>query len=331
MNDTLATRALRKLWIGLAAAVALGAAGQAAGQEAAFPSRPIKLLVATTAGGNSDLTARMLADKLTAVWGQPVLVEQRVGANGMIAAQALAKAPPDGYTAYLSLSSMVQNVLLQPNPGYKIEDFAPVTMVISIPIALAVGGTVPINTVGELMKMAKDKPGSVSYGSYGTGSGAHIIGSALSRAASVNLVHVPYKGEASSYTDLVSGQLTSAFGSTGFYAAQLSSGKVKLLAITGPQRMPRFPNVPTMAEAGYPGANLPGWSGLFLPAGTPEPIVARFSQEVRKILAMPDVRTRLDDMGFIPVGNSSQEFGQYIKSEVGAWSTIIKENNIKLD
>jgi tripartite-type tricarboxylate transporter receptor subunit TctC len=331
MNDSIAMGALRKLCIGLAAASALGAAGQAASQEVAFPSRPIKLMVATTAGGNSDLTARMIADKLAVVWGQPVLVEQRVGANGMIAAQALAKAPPDGYTAYLSLSSMVQNVLLQPNPGYKIEDFVPVTMVISIPIALAVGGTVPASTVGDLMKMAKDKPGSVSYGSYGTGSGAHIIGSALARAAGVNMVHVPYKGEASSFTDLASGQLTSAFGSTGFYAAQLSTGKVKLLAITGSQRMARFPNVPTMAEAGYPGANLPGWSGLFLPAGTPEPIVARFSQEVRKILAMPDVRTKLDDMGFVPVGNSSQEFGQYIKSEVGTWSAIIKENNIKLD
>lgn len=327
MSTSIASRAL----CALAAALALCAAGPVAGQEATFPNRPVKLIVATTAGGSSDLTARMIADRLGAVWGQSVVVEQRLGANGMIAAQAVAKSPPDGYTAYLSLSSMVQNVLLQPNPGYKLEDFVPVTMVVSIPIAFAVGGSVPAKTVADLMKMAKDKPGSVSYGSYGTGSGAHIMGSALARAADVTLVHVPYKGEVASYTDLVGGQLTSAFGSTGFYAAQLASGKVKLLAITGQKRLDRFPDVPTMAEAGFPSANLPGWSGLFLPAGTPAPIVARFSQEVRKILADPGVQAKLVDMGFVPVGNSSEEFAQYIKTESANWQTVIKQNNIKLD
>jgi tripartite-type tricarboxylate transporter receptor subunit TctC len=323
--------ALRRTALLCAAAMALGAGSAAWAQEAKYPTRPIKLIVATAAGGNSDLMARMIGDKLGAAWGQTVVVEQRVGANGMIAAQFVAKSPPDGYTVYLTLSSIVQNMLLQPMPGYKIEEFAPVTMLISIPIALAIGGNVPVNTVSDLMKLAKDKPGSVSYGSYGTGSGAHIIGSALARAADVNLVHVPYKGEAASYTDLVSGQLTAAFGSAGFYAVHLASGKVKLLAITGQQRMTRFPNVPTMAEAGYPGANLPGWAGLVMPAGTPEPIVSKFATEVRKILAMPDVRSRLGDMGFVPVGNTSQEFAQYLKTEATAWSTIIKENNIKLD
>lgn len=323
--------ALRRTALLCAAAVGLGAGSATWAQETKYPTRPIKLIVATSAGGNSDLMARMIGEKLGAAWGQAVIVEQRVGANGMIAAQFVAKAPPDGYTVYLSLSSIVQNTLLQPLPGYKIEEFAPVTMVISIPIAMAVGGDVPVNTVPELMKLARDKPGSVSYGSYGTGSGAHIIGAALAKAADVKLVHVPYKGEAASYTDLVSGQLTSAFGSAGFYAAHVASGKVKLLAITGQQRMARFPDVPTMAEAGYPGANLPGWAGLLMPAGTPQPIVAKFAAEVRKVLAMPDVRSRLDDMGFVPVGNTSQEFAQYLKTEATAWSTIIKENNIKLD
>jgi tripartite-type tricarboxylate transporter receptor subunit TctC len=321
----------RILLSGLAAAAALALSTAVQAQPAPFPSRAVKLIVATAPGGSADLTARILAEKLSAAWGQPVVVEQRTGANGMVGAQALAKAAPDGYTAYMSLSSMVQNLLLQPNPGYKLEDVMPVSMVAVLPIVLAANATVPVSSVEDLIKLAREKPGALSYGSYGTGGGGHIIGVGLNRAANTQMIHVPYKGEAASFPDLISGQITAAFGSTGFYTPHVAAGKVRLLAVASPARLKRFPNVPTFAEAGYPGVNLPGWTGVFLPAGTPAAIVNKFSQEIRNALAMPDVQNRLLDFGYEPNGTTPEEFAQYIKAELPRWSAVIKENNIKLE
>lgn len=306
--------------------------GPVASQEAGnFPNKPVRLMLATAPGGATDILARMLADKLSSAWSQTVLVEQRVGANGMIAAAALAKAPPDGHTAYLSISSVVQNVLLRPNPGYKLDELAPVTLVATIPIAFAVSSSLNINSVADLVKHAKSKPEGVTYGTSGTGSGSHLVGAALASAAGIKMIHVPYKGEASSLADLLNRQLTVGFGSAGFYATQEASGKVKVLAVTGPRRVERYPHIPTLAEAGYPAVNLPGWYGLFLPAGTPKPIVAKFSQEVRRIVALPDVQAKIHEVGFVPVGNSSEEFTRYIANEMDTWSKVIQQNNIQVD
>jgi len=321
----------RRVLPAIAAALALCGAGSALAQEAAFPNKPVRLMLATAPGGATDILARMIADKLSGTWGQTVLVEQRVGANGMIAAAALAKAAPDGHTAYLSISSMVQNVLLRPNPGYKMEEMAPVTLVATIPIAFAVSSSLNINSVADLVKYAKSKPNGITYGTSGTGSGSHLVGAALAGAAGFQATHVPYKGEVSSLADLLSEQLTVGYGSTGFYAAQEASGKVKVLAVTGPKRVARYPHIPTLAEAGFPGTNLPGWYGLFLPAGTPKAVVQKFSDEVRRVIAMPDVQAKIHEVGFVPVGNSSDEFSRYIASEMEVWSKVIKENNIKVD
>ena len=185
--------------------------------------------------------------------------------------------------------------------------------------------------IDDLIKLAREKPGALSYRSYGTGGGGHIIGVGLNRAANTQMIHVPYKGEAASFPDLISGQITAAFGSTGFYTPHVAAGKVRLLAVASPMRLKRFPNVPTFAEAGYPGVNLPGWTGVFLPAGTPPAIVNKFSQEIRNALVMPDVQNRLLDFGYEPNGTTPEEFAQYIKAEVPRWSSVIKENNIKLE
>jgi tripartite-type tricarboxylate transporter receptor subunit TctC len=315
----------------LALALTLLAMAAAAAAADPFPARPVKLLVATAAGGSNDVTARLVAEKLAAAWGQPVLVEQRVGANGMIAAQQLAKAPPDGYTAYLSLSSVVQNTLLRGNPGYKLDQLVPVSMVASIPITLATQANSKITSVAELVSAARTKPDGISYSTSGVGGGSHIIALALSKASGISMVHVPYAGESQALPDLLEGRLGFAIGSAGFFGTQAAAGKARLLAVTGPRRLPLFPDVPTMAEAGYPGANLPGWVGLFLPAGTPEPVVARYSEAVRKALADADVRKRIEELGFLPVGNTRAEFAGYIQSELGAWAGIIRDNNIKLD
>lgn len=315
----------------MAAALALGVPTAATAQGTDFPNRPVKLMVATAAGGNSDALARAIAEKLTAAWGQQVLVENRVGANGMIATQALIRSPADGYTAYLSISNMVQNVLLRKTPGYRMEDLAPVSMVAIYPIAFAASAKTSITTVPELLALARQKPGTVNFGSYGVGSGAHVIGAAISHEAGVQMTHVAYKGEAASFTDLVSGQLMTNFGSVGFYANQLSTGTVRLLAVASPHRLKRFPDVPTLAEAGFPAANLPGWAGIFLPAGTPAAVTNKFTEAVRKVVAMPDIQARIYDFGFEPVGGNAEEFKKHIDDEIVKWSKAINDSNISID
>jgi len=331
MSYAIGSHALRIVLCAFAAWVALLLPVSAVGQEGGFPNRPVKIIVATAAGGSADVTIRLVAEKLSVAWGQPVVVEQRTGANGMIATQLLARSAPDGYTAYMSLSAMVQNVLLRSNPGYKLDDVVPVSMVVSIPITLAAGANSPISSIADLVNAAKSKPDSLSYSTSGIGGGSHITMMALSKAAGISMVHVPYAGEAQALPDLLEGRLALAIGSAGFFGAQANAGKAKLIAITGPRRIPQYPDVPTMAEAGYAGANLPGWAGIFLPRGTPAPIVNRFSESVRKVLADPEIRQRIETLGFLPIGNSSSEFASYIQSEARTWSTIIKENNIKLD
>jgi tripartite-type tricarboxylate transporter receptor subunit TctC len=314
----------------MAAGVMFALPQTAAAQSGDFPNRPIKLMVATAPGGSADATARMIADNLTAAWGHPVVVENKVGANGMIAAQTLVKAPPDGYTIYMSLSSIVQNLLLQPTPGYRMEELAPVSMVAILPIALAAPVQLPASNLGELVALAKQKPGSVSYGSYGVGSGAHVIGVALNKKAGVDMTHIPYKGEADSFADMVNGRVSTAWGSVGFYANQLSGGKVKLLAVASPHRLKAFPNVPTLGEAGFPEANLAGFTGLFLPAGTPPAIVNKYSQAVAKAIATPEIQTKMVSFGYEPMTNAPEAFKKQLDDEMQKWSTIIRENNIKL-
>ena len=299
--------------------------------EPAFPSKPIRFLIPTTAGGNLDLLARLIAGKLGDAWGQPVVVEGRPGANTMLATTAVAKAPPDGYTVLFTISGFVQNLVLQANPPYKAADLVPVSMVASFPIALAANAQLAASDLGGVIKLARQAPDKLSFGSYGIGSGGHIIGEGLNKAAGVKIKHLAYKGESASFIDLVGGEIELAYGSVGFYARQLSGGKIKLIAVASAKRLKNFPDVQTFAEAGYPEINLPGWGGMFLPAGTPAPVVDKFVQEVRRIVAMPDVQAKIYEMGFEPVGSNSSEFAKVVASDLKAWGKIVRDNNIKLD
>jgi len=321
--------ARRRLAAGAGLAWMLPASGSA--QEGPFPSKTVRIVIPTAPGGNLDLLARVVAEKLQAAWGQQVIVESRAGANTMLATSLVAKSPADGYTALFTISGFVQNLVLRSDASYKASDLAPVSLVASFPIVLAAHAGMPANSLAELVRLAKDKPRSLSFGSYGVGSGGHIIGEGLNRAAGMEIQHVPYKGEAASLPDLLSGQIQLAYGSTGFFARQMSTGKIKLLAVANPQRLKDFPAVPTFSEAGFGDVNLPGWGGLFLPAGTSAPVLDKWVQEVRRITAMPDVQKRIFDMGFEPVGNSGAEFAQVIDSDLRKWASVVRAVGIKLE
>jgi tripartite-type tricarboxylate transporter receptor subunit TctC len=314
----------------VAAGFALLAAVPAWAQDT-FPNKPVKLVIPTAPGGNMDVLARVVAAKLSEAWGQPVVVESKPGANTIVATTAVAKSAPDGYTALFTISGFVQNLVLRSNPQYKMSDLAPVSIVASFPIALAANAKLPADDLASVVKLAKQAPGKYTFGSYGVGSGGHLIGEGLNKAAGIDIKHTAYKGEAPSFTDLVSGEIALAYGSVGFYANQLSGGKVKLIAVAAPHRLKAFPNVPTFAEAGFADINLPGWGAMFLPAGTPAPIVDKYVSEIRKIVQMPDVQARIAQLGYEPVGNTNAEFAQFLQQDLQRWTKIAREGNIRLD
>jgi len=324
-------RLRRTLLAATAAVSALLLSTGTAWAQPAFPSKPIRFVIPTAPGGNLDLLARIVAGKLGDAWGQQVIVEGKPGANTMLATTAVAKAPADGYTVLFTISGFVQNLVLQRNPQYKSSELAPVSLVASFPIALAANVKLPADDLAGVIRLARQSPDKFSFGSYGMGSGGHIIGEGLNKAAGVKIKHLAYKGEAASFVDLASGDIELAYGSVGFYARQLSAGKIKLIAVASDKRLKNFPNVPTFAEAGYPDTNLPGWGGMFLPAGTPAPIVEKFVQEVRRIVALPDVQAKIHGMGFEPVGNTNTEFARVIASDLQAWGRIVQDNGIRLD
>ncbi len=313
------------------AALALCAAVPATAQTAPFPSKPVRIVIPTAPGGNMDVLARLYAAKLTEAWGQQVIVESKPGANTILATTAVAKSPADGYTALFTISGFIQNLVLQSNPQYKMSDLAPVSLVASFPIALAANAALPANDLAGVVRLAKQAPEKYTFGSYGVGSGAHLVGEGLNKAAGIRIKHAAYKGEAASFTDVASGDIALAYGSVGFYANQIATGKVKLIAVAAPHRLKTFPDLPTFAELGYPDINLPGWGAMFLPAGTPAPIVEKYVQEIRRITAMPDVQARLYALGYEPVANTNTEFAQFLQEDLKRWTKIARENDIRLD
>lgn len=323
------TFSLRRTLIALAAGTVL-LSGVSTHAQDRFPSKPVRFIIPTAPGGNLDVLARLIADKLGQSWGQPVIVESRPGANTILATTAVARSPADGHTALFTISGFAQNLVLQPNPQYKAEDFAPVSLVASFPIALAASTQLPADDLAGIIGLAKASPDKFTFGSYGVGSGGHVIGEGLNKAAGVRIRHVAYKGEAPAFTDLVNGSIDLAYGSMGFYGRQVSGGKVKLIAVANPNRLKAYPNVPTLAESGYPDVNLPGWGGVLLPAGTPAAVVEKFSKEIQRVTAMQDVQEKILDLGFEPVGNSSEEFGKQIASDVKQWGKIVRESQITL-
>ena len=314
-------------------AAALGSLGagvlpRAQAQTQPFPSQVIKFVIPTPAGGGHDTMMRIIGQKLTDAWGQPCIVESRSGASGAIAAATVSQAPADGYTVLIGYSALLSNTVLMPKPGYRLEDLQPVGMLALTPIAFGVRESLPASTLKQYVALAKTRPGKLSYGSYGPGSGGHFVGELFNMAAGIDTVHVPYKGEPPALQDLIGGQIDAAVVSVG--GVNRYPGKIKPLAVASATRFPSYPDVPTFAELGYPEVDMPGWGAAFVPAKTPKAIVDKPNTEMGRILVMPDVRAKLLELGFEPAPWSPDKTRRFMKDQLALTQKLIDAGRVKL-
>ena len=303
---------------------------QAPSQASGYPGRPVKLVVPFPAGGATDLTARLLAGKLAEAWGQPVVVENRPGASGMIGGEQVARATPDGLTLLVTITTHIQNpALFAKIPYDALKDFEPISQICLSYLVLAVKPEVPARDVREFAALVKANPGKYTFGSFGTGSSSHIVGERFARSQGLDMAHVPYKGAAPLVTDLIGGQVSSSWIDVSTATQHLAAGKLKPLVVTGAKRTPTLPNVPTMAESGFPGYEPLGWVGMFAPAGTPKPIIEKISRDVMRVVRMPDVSARLNEQTLVPVGDSPESFAATLRNDMALWAKIVSEAGIK--
>jgi len=321
---------LNRLLIGAALPMLVLAAASACAQS--FPVKPIRLIVPFAPGGGTDITGRAIAQKLAESWGQSVLVDNRPGANGTIALEIVVKTPADGYTLTMITSSHSVNSTLYPKLSYDlVRDFAPITQATSQPYALIVHPSVPAQSLKELIALARAKPGTLNYGSSGTGGFSHLAGAMLASQAGIQLTHVPYRGGAPAMTDVISGQIQMLFSTILQSNSHIRAGKLRALAVTTSKRSRALPEVPTMSEAGLPGYVIAGWYGILAPGKTPRPIVDRLNREIVRILQLPDVVERLAADGSEPVGSTPEAFGAHIRDEIVRWRKVIEEAGIKAE
>jgi tripartite-type tricarboxylate transporter receptor subunit TctC len=300
----------------------------AAAQEP-WPARPVRLIVPFAAGGATDVVARMLGQKLSVRWGQPVVIENRAGAGGNLGADMVAKSPGDGYTLLFASGSIAINPHIYKRLPFDTEkDLVPITNVASGPMLVVVSERSPVKNVKELVALAKSKPGTVNFGSAGVGSQVHMAGESFAHAAQVEITHVPYKGEAVAYNDLIAGQIQMMVGNFAAASALLGNGRLRALAVTGKTRSQQLPDVPTAAESGLPGFENIGWFGLFAPASTPQEVRARIERDTAAVLGETDVKARLYVQGMKPVGNSSAEFAAALTQENKRWATVVKDRKL---
>ena len=295
-----------------------------------YPNKPIKLIVPFPPGGTADILGRMLGDKLAVVTSQLVIIENRAGAAGGIAAQLVAKSPPDGYTLLLGTTgTQTMNPAINSKVPYDpLKDFASVSNFAASPFVLVVNPNVPAQNLKELIDLANKKPGSLRYASFGSGSSAHMTGEMFKLRAGVDIVHVPYKGAAPALVDVIGGHVDMMFTLAPSIVQHLRSGALRAIAVAAPQRDQAIASVPTFTEAGLSNFSSDSWYGVFTPAGTPQPIVAKLNTDIQKILAMPDVKQKLASEGAIPVGNSPEQFTEQVRKELEHWTKIAKEAKI---
>jgi tripartite-type tricarboxylate transporter receptor subunit TctC len=315
----------------IAAAVAMVAAGGAASAQSSFPSKPVRIFVPYAAGGGVDILARTLGDVVSRQWGQPVIVENRPGAGGVVASQALVTSPPDGYTLIVVASGHATNPFLYPKIPYDtFKDFAPVSLLASSPNILLVRADSPFKTLGDMIARARAKPGSLSFGHAGTGTSTHLAGELLKNLARIDLNAIPYKGGAPSITDLLGGQIPMSFNNGPESVGQLEAGTVRALAVTTASRASFLPNVPGMAET-VPGYDTEVWWGLLGPAGMPTDLVAKLSHDFVAALNTEPVKERLAKLGAAPIGSSPEQFDARIHAEYKKWGPIIEAAGMKAE
>jgi tripartite-type tricarboxylate transporter receptor subunit TctC len=318
------------LGIVLCAAAAMSAFGVRA---QAYPDRPIRFIVPFVPGGATDIMARTIAAKVNEAWGQPVIVDNRAGGGGSIAAVLAAKSPPDGHTWFIgTISTLATNVAAYPKLPYDpLRDFDPVTVTAVTPFFIVVHPAVPAATLPELVALAKARPGKLNYGSSGTGGGAHLTGEFFKLLAGVDIVHVPYKGAAQITTDLIGGQIQLAFSQPPSAVPHVRAGKLRALATTADKRVAALPDVPVMAEAGLPAFDANSWQGIVLPRGTAPARTQKILAEVRRILASAEMRERLLAEGSEPGGMAPDEFRRHIEREIAKWTKVVKATGLKIE
>ncbi len=300
--------------------------------QTTYPEKPIRVIVGLPPGGQSDIVARLLGQKFAEAWGKPVLIENVTGAAGNIAADRVTKAAPDGYTlALLGQGTLVINPSLYKQAYDPVKDFAPVSQLTVSPTMLVVHNAVPAKSIKELVALAKAQPGGLTFASGGSGSGTHMAVELFKSMAGLDIRHIPYKGVGAAIPDLIGGRVTMMFSAIVVGLPVVREGKLRALAVTSLRRSSAVPELPTIAESGYPGFEYTSWSGLLAPARTPAAIVRKLHLESVKALALPDLRAKLTDLGLEVVGNSPDEFAAVIKSEIPKWANVIKEAGIKAD
>jgi tripartite-type tricarboxylate transporter receptor subunit TctC len=304
-------------------------AGQALAQN--FPSRPIRIVIAFPPGGPTDLVGRLMADKMKDTLGQSVIIENKAGANGAIGADMVAKSEPDGHTIFLTTAGAVTITPGMRNdlPYDTLRDFAPITLVVRNTTVLVVRSERPPNSAGELAALAKEKPGQIPFASTGVGSMPHLALELFQSAGRMSFLHVPYRGAAPALNDLLGGQVQAFFADAPVLLPQIEGGKIKPLAVASAVRNPKLPNVPTLAEVGFPDTQADNWYGLLAPARTPAPVLARLHAAATGAINDPTVKEKLVQVGAIPAPSSPQEFGQLLRSELERWGRIVREKGIK--
>ncbi len=327
MRPDLRAALLRPLF----AAALLVLAGSALAQ--AWPSKPVRLIVPYPPGGSADILARAIGQKLAEGLGQQVVIDNRPGAGTAIGAEATAKAAPDGYTVMLgTVSSHAINPALTPGLKYDpVRDFAPVSLVASIPFALIVHPSLPVHSVKELIALAKSKPGALNFSSAGNGTSNHLAGELFKSMTGTYMVHIPYKGSAPALNDLIAGQVQLMFDLVLTTAPHVKSGAVRALAVTGRERSAALPGVPTVAESGVPGYEVSAWFGIFAPAGTPTAVIGTLNAETVKALRQPDLRERMASQGAEPVTSTPEQFTAYVKEELAKWTRVVRASGMKVD
>lgn len=324
-------KARASLWLAVSLLTVPGAVAPVV-RAAEYPLRPIRVIVPFPAGGNADILARIMAQKMSEAWKQTVVVDNRAGAAGIIGAEAVAKSAPDGYTLLMGTTGTqtTNPAVYSKLPYDSLRDFAPVSNFADSPFLLVTHPSLPVRTVKEVIALAKARPGQLHYASFGPGSSAHLVGEMLRSTARIEIVHVAYKGGPPALADLIGGHIEMMFNLLPIVVPHVKSGRLRAIAVTASKRAPALPDVPTFAEAGIPDFEAASWYGVLAPAGTPKEIIARLSSEISRILSLADVRQRLAAEGAEPIGNTPEQFAEQIRRDLARWANIARDARVRV-
>jgi tripartite-type tricarboxylate transporter receptor subunit TctC len=318
-------------FIACSIAIALSSMHGAAQAQANYPDKPIRLVVPYTPGGGADTNSRMLAQPMSVILGQPIVIENRPGASGVVGAMAVLQAPADGYTVFFDAFPYAVNAVMRSLPFDPVKDMIPVSQAINMPLILVVPAASPFKTLKDLVDFAKANPDKLDYGSYGAGGAAHLAAELLQRDAGIKWTHVPYKGGAQAIADVLAGRLGGYFSNPITALPHLKSGKLRALGTTGAARMEAIPEVPTFEELGYPGFRVVEWNGFFVAKGTPANAIERLAKTINEATKDPAVKARMGSMGIEPVGNTPEQFTTFLQGEIKQWRALVQSNNIRAD